>query len=173
MEHTTSVWKANFNNGLIMGIIGIVYTLLIYFLDLTFNQYAGYFYYLVQIFVLFYLLKMYRENYKNGYITYGQAFGAGVVISVYAAVLGAIFTFILYSYIDTGLIAKQLAFAEQTLVDRGMPQTAIDSAMNVQAKIMKPAIMAPISVFGGILWGAILSLIVAIFVKKEGNPLID
>lgn len=173
MEHKSSVWKDNFNNGLIMGITGIVYTLLIYFLDLTFNQYAGYFFYLVQLFLMYYLLKSYRNNYKNGYLTYGQAFGAGVVISVYAAVLSAVFTYILYSYIDTDLIAKQLAFVEETYIKNGMPQTTIDSAMKVQAKIMKPAIMAPISIFGGTAFGAIVALIVAIFVKKEGNPLID
>jgi hypothetical protein len=173
MEQKSSVWKDNFNNGLIMGITGIVYTLLIYFLDLTFNQYAGYFYYLVQLFLMYYLLKSYRDNYKNGYLTYGQAFGAGVVISVYAALLSAVFTYILYSYIDTDLIAKQLAFVEETYIKNGMPQTTIDSAMKVQAKIMKPAIMAPISIFGGTAFGAIVALIVAIFVKKEGNPLID
>jgi hypothetical protein len=33
--------------------------------------------------------------------------------------------------------------------------------------------MAPISIFGNMLYGVIMSLIVAIFAKKEGNPLID
>jgi len=38
---------------------------------------------------------------------------------------------------------------------------------------MKPAIMAPLSIFGSMFQGLIMSLIVAAFVRKEGNPLID
>jgi hypothetical protein len=173
MEHQTSIWKTNFNNGLIMGLVAIVYSLLIYFLDLTFNTYQGYIFYVIQVVLLFYLVKSYRENYKHGYITYGQAVGSGVVISVYAGILSAVFVYILYAIIDPDLVNKQLAFAEQTLVDRGMPQASIDAAMKIQTKILKPAIMAPISIFGNVLWGTILSLVVAIFVRKEGNPLVE
>ena len=42
MEEKVSVWKANLNSGLIMGLVGIVYTLVIYFLDLTLNKVQGY-----------------------------------------------------------------------------------------------------------------------------------
>ena len=43
--------------------------------------------------------------------------------------------------------------------------------MKIQKKMMKPEIMAPMRLFGNMLYGVIMSLIVAIFVKKEGNPL--
>jgi hypothetical protein len=33
--------------------------------------------------------------------------------------------------------------------------------------------MAPLSIFGSMIQGLIMSLIVAAFVRKEGNPLID
>jgi hypothetical protein len=75
--------------------------------------------------------------------------------------------------IDTGLMNKQLAFAEETMLKKGLPQASIDSAMSIQAKIMKPAIMAPIGIFTNLLWGVIISLLVSIFVRNEGNPLID
>ena len=41
MEEKVSVWKANLNNGVILGLIGIVYTLVVYFLDLTFKPWPG------------------------------------------------------------------------------------------------------------------------------------
>jgi hypothetical protein len=109
----------------------------------------------------------------HGQITYGQSVGAGVIIFLYYAIIMAVFTYILYTVIDTGLLAKQLAFTEQKLVDKGTPQAAIDAAMAIQAKMMKPAIMAPISIFGVMFFGTIITLLVSIFVKKEGNPLID
>ncbi len=173
MERETNVWKVNLNNGLVLGLAGIVYSLVMYFLDLSFNNLQGYIFLLVQVVLLYYLVKSYRDNYLNGYITYGQAVGAGVIILLYYAIIMAIFTYVLYAIIDTGLIDKQLAITEEKLLDRGLPEAQIDAGMAVQAKIMKPPIVALLSIFGNMLYGVILSLIVAIFVRKEGNPLIE
>ena len=173
MEQKANVWKANLTNGLILGLIGIVYTLVIYFLDLTINKVQGYVFLLILIVALYFLVKSYRDNYMHGYMTYGQAVGAGVVIFLYYAIIIAIFTYILYAIIDPGLIDKQLAAAEEMMAKRGMPQEAMDAGLKIQKKMMKPEIMAPMSIFGNMLYGVIMSLIVAIFAKKEGNPLID
>jgi hypothetical protein len=173
MEEKTNVWKGNLTNGFILGLISIVYTLVMYFLDLTLNRVQGYIFLLVLLVLLFFLIKSYRDNYLHGFMTYGQAVGAGVVIFLYYSVIMAIFTYILYAYIDTGLIDKQLAFTEEMMAKRNMPQEAVDAAMNFQKKIIKPGIIAPLSIFNSMISGVIISLIVAIFVKKEGNPLID
>jgi hypothetical protein len=173
MEEKVSVWKANLTSGLILGLFAVVYTLVMYFLDLTFNKVQGYVFLLVLIVTLYFLVKSYRDNYLHGYITYGQAVGAGVVIFLYFAIISAIFTYILYAVIDPELTTKQLAFVEETLVKRGMNQDLIDTSMNMQKKFLKPEIMAPFSILGNMVTGVIMSLLVAIFVRKEGNPLID
>lgn len=173
MEQNVNVWKANLNNGLILGLIGIVYTLLVYFLDLSFNKYQGIIFLLIQIVILFYLVKSYRQNYMHGNISFGQALGAGVVICLYYAIIMAIFTYLLYTVIDTDLIGKQLAFAEEELLKRGIPQAQVDAGMAINSKIMKPAFMAPLSILSNMFSGLIMSLIVAAFVRKEGNPLIE
>ncbi len=173
MEQKANVWKANLTNGLILGLIGIVYTLVIYFLDLTINKVQGYVFLLILIVTLYFLMKSYRDNYLHGYMTYGQAVGAGVVIFLYYSIITAIFTYILFALIDPGLIDKQLAAAEELMAKRGIPQEAMDAGLKIQKKMMKPEIMAPVSIFGNMLYGVIMSLIVAVFVKKEGNPLID
>ena len=123
--------------------------------------------------MLYFLLKSYRDNYMHGQITFGQSVSAGVIICLYYAIIMAIFTYILYAVIDTGLTAKQLAFAESKMMERGIPQASIDAGMAIQAKIMKPAILAPLTIFGSMLWGVIISLLVSIFIKRESNPLID
>jgi hypothetical protein len=173
MEQKVSVWKANLNNGLILGLVGIVYSLVMYFLDLSFNKAQGFIFIIIQIGLLFYLLKSYRDNIMHGQITYGESLGAGVIICLYYSIIVAIFSYILYTVIDTGLLEKQLAFTEETMVKRGAPQAAIDAGMSIQRKLMKPAIMAPLSVFMNMIWGLIISLIVSVFIRKEGNPLID
>jgi len=173
MEEKVSAWKANLNNGLILGLVGVVYSLLIYFLDLSFNKVQGPVFIVIQLGLLYYLLKSYRDNFLHGQITYGQSVGAGVIIFLYYAIIMAVFTYILYAVIDTGLIAKQLAFTEEQMVNKGVPQAGIDAGMALQEKIVKPGILAPLSILGSMFGGTIMSLIISIFIRKEGNPLID
>jgi hypothetical protein len=173
MEQKVNAWKTNLTNGLILALVGIAYSLIVYFLDLSLNKAQGYIFMLIQIALLFFLLKSYRDNFMHGQITYGQSVGAGVIICFYYAIVMSIFSYILYAVIDPGLVAKQLAAAEEAMIKNGTPQAAIDAGMAFTAKIMKPSIMAISSIFMNLIYGTIISLIVSIFIKKEGNPLID
>jgi type I restriction-modification system DNA methylase subunit len=75
--------------------------------------------------------------------------------------------------IDPGLTNKMLAFMEESMVKKGVPEAGLDAVMAIQKKILKPEIMAIIGIISNIFFGTIISLIVSVFVKKEGNPLID
>lgn len=173
MEEKVSAWKANLTNGIIFGLLGVVFTLVMYFLDLTFNKVPGYIFLVAQIFIIYYMIRSYRNTYLQGYMTYGQSLGAGVIIFLYSSIITAIFTYLLYKFIDTGLTAKLLAFTEEAMVKKGLPQQAIDAGMSMQKKIMIPEIMAPFTILGTMFGGTIISLIVSIFTRKEGNPLVD
>jgi hypothetical protein len=173
MEEKVNVWKANLMNGLILGLAGIVYSLIMYFLDLTLNKTQGYVFIVVEAGLLFLFLKAYRDNVKHGQITYGESFGAGVIISLYYSIIMAVFIYILYSFIDPGLVKKSLAMAEEIMQKKGIPEASMDMAMKMQEKIMKPQIIAPLSIFMNMIWGVVLSLIISIFIKKDGNPLIE
>jgi hypothetical protein len=173
MENKVSVWKANLNSGIIMGLAGIVFSLILYFLDQTLNKTLPWIWFLALIVLLFFFIKSYRDNYLKGFITYGQSLGAGVIIMLYYAIISAAFGFILYKFIDPGLIDKTLAMTEATLVERGFTESMIEQSMKMQAKIMTPGVMNAIGIFSNVFVGTILSLIISIFTRKEGNPLID
>ena len=174
MEEKINPWKANLTNGLILGLIGITYSLILYFIDKSTDKNLGYVLIVIQIAVLFFLLKSYRDNLMHGQITFGQSVGAGVIISLYSAILASVFTYVLYTVIDPGLVAKQLALAEEGMRAKGnLTESQIDAGMQFTAKIMKPMVLAISGIFGGLLWGTIISLLLSIFIKKEGNPLVD
>lgn len=174
MEEKVNPWKANIANGLIMGLTGVVFTLVLWFLDLTFNRGASASFFLIAIFLLYFLIKSYRDNYRHGIITYGQSLGAGMIIFVYYGIIMAVFSYLLYTIIDPELTDKSLAFAEEQLRKSGrVPENMIDTSMEMQKKFMKPGIMAVFSILGSLFSGLIMSLIVSIFTKKEGNPLVD
>lgn len=165
-----SPWKANLNWGLILGFVSVIYTAILYFSDQMFNQKLGYLSILLMVVLLFFGIKAYRDQYKGGFIKYGQAVGAGVIISLYASIISAIFTLLLYKLIDTDLVNKLYAFSEQRMIDRGTPEEQIDMAMNFTKIFLNPYIMAVMAIVNGVFVGLIISLIEAIFLKKEGAP---
>jgi hypothetical protein len=173
MEERKSVWKETLNYGLILGLITIVVSVLAYMLDVTGKPWVIVPSLIISIGALYMLLRSYRDTFNHGYISYGKAVGAGVVINIYAAILGAIYIYVLYGFIDPGLVDKQILEAEEKLIARGMPEGSIDAALEMQAKFMKPWFMAVSSVFTAAFFGLILSLLVSLFIKKEGNPLLD
>jgi hypothetical protein len=71
MEKSANVWKANLVNGLILGLLSVVYSLVLWFLDLTFNKNLTYIFMIVEIVILFFLVKSYRDNYLHGAISFG------------------------------------------------------------------------------------------------------
>lgn len=173
MDEKVNVWKANLQNGLILGLTGVVFTLLIYFLDLLFKPALFYLSFLVYAIILFFLIKSYRNSYLHGYITYGASLGAGVIIFLYFSIIYAVFVYILYKVIDPGLTAKKLAFIEEMMVRRNPPQQALDAAMAIQRKVNTPEFSSPLSIINNMFFGTIIALIVSIFTRKEGNPLVD
>jgi hypothetical protein len=173
MEQKRSIWKETFNYGIILGLITVGLSVLTYMFDLMFKTWVIWPVLLIGVLVLFLLLRSYRDHYNNGYISYGRSVGAGVIIYIYAAVITAIFTYVLYAFIDPGLVDKSLAVAEERLINKGVPDAAIDKAMEMQAKMMKPWFTALMGIINSIFYGLVLSLIVSLFIMKKGNPLLD
>ena len=173
MEQKRSMWKENLNYGIIMGLVMVVFSVLTYMFDLTFKTWIVWPSMLLSIVVLFFLLRSYRDHYNNGYISYGKSVGAGVIINVYAAIITAIYIYVLYAFIDPGLMDKSLAMAEAKMIEKGLPEAAVEKALEMQAKMMKPWFTGLMGLINSVFYGLILSLIVSLFVMKKGNPLLD
>lgn len=171
MEKKISVWQATLNSGLILGLALVIYTLLLYFLDQTFNKSLGYVSILIIIIGLVLGIKSFRDDARGGIMSYGQGVGAGTVIGLYAGIIGAIFTFLLYEVIDPDLMGKLLTFTEEKLIETGrVPEEMIEQIMEQQKKFMAPWIMSIGSIINYVFFGVVVALIASIFLKKEGTP---
>jgi hypothetical protein len=173
MEQKRSIWKETLNYGIIYGLITVGLSLLAYMFDLTHKTWILWPSLLIGVLILFFLLRSYRDHYNNGYISYGKSVGAGVVISVYAALISAVYIYVLYAFIDPGLVEKSLVVAEEKMIAKGVPEAALDQALAMQAKMMKPWFTAMMGTISSVFYGLILSLIVSLFIMKKGNPLLD
>jgi hypothetical protein len=173
MEAKRSIWKETLNYGIILGLISVGMSVLTYMFDLTFKTWIMWPSLLISLIVLYFLLRSYRDHYNNGFITYGTSVGAGVIINLYAAIIVAIYIYVLYSFIDPGLTDKSLAFAEEKMIARGVSEGSLDAIMQRQAKMMTPWFTTLMSVINGVFSGLVMSLIVSLFVMKSGNPLLE
>ena len=177
MEQKVNVWKASLMYGIILGMVGVLYVLLKFYSDLT----IGNIYSVFQIVLFVYLLKLYRDNHASGNITYKQLFWVGVIIFFYYAIINAIFTYLLFEVIDTGLIDREVAIYEKSLIEQGKPQETIDSWLVFHREYLKPNIRnTTMGILGTMIYGTIVSLgasifmfVASIFIKKKSNSPID
>ncbi|MFZ5431766.1 MAG: DUF4199 domain-containing protein [Bacteroidota bacterium] len=160
------VWKTAMTYGLYYALISIVLTVIFYATgNLTgkVSQYLG----IVLLVVAIVLFQIYYRKALGGWMSYGQALGIAVASAFFASLITAVFTFVLYKFIDPGLIDQIRLATEEQLVQRGMPDEQIDAALAVSGKFQTPGIIAVMSVFSLTFMGLIIGAIAAIFTKKQ------
>ncbi len=165
-----SVWKGVMNPAIMLGFALIIFSLILYFFDQTFNKSIGWIQILIIIVGVVLGIRSFRNESRGGIISYGQAVGAGTVIGLYAGIIGAIFTFLLYKLIDPDLLEKMFTFMEEQMIEKGrVPEEMIEQSMEGMKKIMSPLVISLIVIFNYVFYGVIISLIAGIFLKKEGD----
>ena len=168
MENKPNVWKNALNWGLIVGIVLIIYSILMYFLDFSLEKWVSWVSYILLIGGIVYSTIQYRDTVLGGSITYAQALGFGVIISLYAAVLSGIYSYVFLTFIDPDFIEKIAEMTQQQMLDQGLSEDQVEQAMEMQKGFMKPWVMVLISIPALTFMGFVFSLITSIFLKKEG-----
>ncbi len=155
--------------GLILGGITVVYSLILWVFGLSLNKPLGYVNIVFTIGVMFYGTKVYRDKYLDGYMSFGQAFSSNFLIALYAAIIGAVYTFLLFKLIDPGLIntIKETAIEAAMQKNPNISQEQMEQGMSKVGFFMSPAFFGITSLFMGAILAAILGLIVSFFHKKE------
>ncbi|MDX1286203.1 MAG: DUF4199 domain-containing protein [Draconibacterium sp.] len=167
-QKPASLMKSSLMTGIYLGVVLILVSVVLYVAGLSFANWAQYVSYPILIAGAIWAQVNFKKE-LGGEMTYGQALGVGLMAIIFASVLSGIYTYILFAIIDPSLQEQALLVAEQKLVEQGrLSQEQIDAALGMQAKFMKPPIMAVMAVVGGAFIGLIISLITAIFTKK--NP---
>jgi len=166
-EKKPNFLKSSLYWGVILGVVLIIYSLLLYFVDLSLEKWVQWVSYAIMIGGIVLATINYRNTELGGAITYGQALGFGTMLILVASILYAIYNFVFMQFIDPGFSEKMLQMAEEQLVDRGMSTEQIDMAIEMQRKIMKPWLISLISIPGNVFFGFLFSLVTSIFVKKK------
>jgi Protein of unknown function (DUF4199) len=101
--------------------------------------------------------------------SYGRAFATGFMIALFAALFGAIFQYVYLAFInpDFAEIVQQAQAAR--LEAKGLSSEQIDRMQHFARMFMKPAVQAILGIIGGVIWGTVISLIIAAFVKRPAS----
>ena len=169
MENKPNVWKNALNWGVIVGVVLIIYSILMYFLDLSLEKWVSWVSYIILIGGIVYGTIQYRDNVLGGSITYAQALGFGVLISLFAAILSGIYSYVFFTFIDPDFIEKIIVHTQDEMLKQGLSEDQVEQAMEMQKGFMKPGVLVAISIPMLTFMGFVFSLITSIFLKKEGT----
>ncbi|MCL3780508.1 DUF4199 domain-containing protein [Prolixibacteraceae bacterium JC049] len=156
-------------HGLMLGGGFVIVNIVFWLTDRPFaggQEYVNYFLYIGLIYLG---TVSFRKTEPGGYIKYGKALAYGALTSFFGAVIFAFWLFVLYKFIDSDLLQQRIEFTQDALLNQGMSDDMVEQQSKVMEMFMGPGIMAFGELFGKTLMGFILSLIVAIFTKKN-NP---
>lgn len=166
-----TMFKHSMSYGLILGVILIIISLVTYLIGVVKPPtWVSLINYAIIIGVIVWGTKKYRDEVLGGAIKYGNALGFGVLITLFAGIIVAVYTFLHMTVIDPDYISKILAVVEEELVNKGMPDDQIQMALDMQKKFMTPTFITISALLGMTFMGFLFSLITSIFLKKEKSP---
>ncbi|OFX83138.1 MAG: hypothetical protein A2W99_13110 [Bacteroidetes bacterium GWF2_33_16] len=185
MEQKPNFWKDAIKPSLIISLISIILSVLVYVFDLiTIGLFAGFLIgilsFIISIVIFVFLLKAYRNDKLNGFMTYGKALLFGIIIAVYASFILSAYNTIFNTVIDPeyekNIAIKIQDKTEEFMINKGLPDEAIEDAIQKsQEKIKeideKSIMRKTMGVFlVNFIMLFIAVLIAAAFAKKEGDP---
>jgi hypothetical protein len=115
-------------------------------------------------------MRTFRDRDNDGFISYGSAVGTGTLISLIGGVIQSVYSVIFIKFIDPSFTEKAIEVARQKLIEDGTPDNQIEMGLEIARTMMSPMWLFFFGIIGSLFVGAIISLIVAAFVKKEANP---
>lgn len=157
--------------GVYISVVLIIFTLVLYVLDLHTAKWPAFIGYAVMLGGVIYASITYRDKRLGGFATYGQCFSSGFLAGLFAAIIVGIFTYIYMTLLGESFAADQLAVAEETMIEDNPELTdeQIEMGLSIAKNMMKPWWLSIISMVSYIFFALIFALISSIFIKKE-NP---
>ena len=111
----------------------------------------------------------FRNKESEGFMSYGQVVGYGVLTAVFFGIIVVIYTILLVTVIDPSYVEHAQALAAEQLYAAGnLTEQQIDHALELSAKMMRnPAWSFISNLFGALLEGSVISLIAGIFIRRN------
>ncbi len=166
--------KNSLNYGLIMGGILIVFSLLMYILELDMFSvgYAAINFVLTVIIIALIQIRgtgSFRKKHMNDLMSYGYAFLSGLFMGVVASVIIAVYSHIFYNFFDPEYLANNINDYAIMLEENAQITDEMYDRIMARMDKYKNENMWRSALFGTIVFAGIISLITAAFTRKKGD----
>ena len=171
MEQSKSLRiKVSMNHGLVIGLILIVFAFLITQVSTGTNSLLQLVHWAAIIGAVYYSIKIWRDSYCDGYISYREALGFGFRTMFFASIIYGFYSMIYMNWINPEVLEEAMSATEEAYYLLGFSDDKIEQSMELVRKMQTPGWQVFTTVVGTTVTGIIISLIVAFFVKKEKDP---
>jgi hypothetical protein len=159
--------------GLLTGLVLIVFTLVLFLAGVGEKSPIRFISLILYIGMLYWGMVNIRDRQLDGVMSYGKAFGTGFWIALFTAILVGIFTFFYFKYIDAGALARHLTEAENKILARNpnISDADLNKAMGFAKAFSSPIMSAIMALIWDVIIGTVLSLLIAIFAKREDKTI--
>ena len=175
-DKNTTVFYNGLIWGLILGFAGIIFNVILYMLDQNLNQTLSYAGILITIIIMILGIRSFRDNVRGGVLPFSPAFGFGFAMVAVSSVLGIIYAYVLWTVIDPDIMSKMKDLQMEKMLDKGIPEDALEQAMAITSRFMKPGVMAVTGLLSSLFMGTIVALIIAAIFKKDestADPVVE
>ncbi len=164
------MWKTASTHGLYVGLVLIGFALLVWIADLQPSALLRYMNWAIVFGSVYFSMKTWRDQFMNGYIRYSQALGYGIVVMLFASGVFAFYNVLYMNILDPESIQRSIDILEESYYELGWSEERIEMALELAEGMQTPVFQAVSTIFGTTFLGLLVSLIVAIFIRKEGDP---
>jgi hypothetical protein len=164
--------NTKFFYAVILTICTIVLQLLLFFTGfqtekLATGQYLAYVGFAIMAVVLWFGIQAVRDERPDRTLTFGQAVGAGVLISLFAGLMNGVYTFIHLKFINTGFADYMMGTIRAKWAAAGMTEAQMETAEGFTRTMIGPSVQAVMTPVVTVLVGLVLSLIIAALIKRK------
>jgi hypothetical protein len=127
----------------------------------------------ISIAVLFQGMNNYRNTELEGYMPFSRGLGYAVLVGIVVGIVSAIFTYILYKFINPGLITEMTNLQYAEMEKRGLSQEDIEKAQSMMGWAKSPGFIAIMALFGSVMIYFVVGLICSAILKRWPRPYTD
>ncbi|TAE52866.1 MAG: DUF4199 domain-containing protein [Bacteroidetes bacterium] len=155
--------------GLYLGAASALFGIIITVAKLYTNQAISFVAILISIVGVVLALREYKAS-NGGFMSLGQGFQTGLAASVIAGIISSVVSALHYMIVpDLKDEVLNVTIAELEKNPQ-MTQDIIDQTVKISETMMQPFVSIPVGILGSLLMGALISVIVAAIMKKDGAP---
>jgi len=160
---------------LIWTICGAVFQLVLFFAGfqterLATGKYLQWLGLLIAVAVLWLGIKAVRDENPEHPLSYGQRLGAGVLISLYAGLMSAVYQWFHFKFINVNFAEYTLASLREQWAAKGLSASQIETAERITRTFIGPEVQALMTPVITVVMGLVLSSIIAAILEPKAVP---